>query len=298
MTTITGELELEGFKFPYQLSGTPNPDLPPVFFVSGAFQNMAAWKRYEKAFAPLTQVILADLPGMGKTEILPYQYGFEFLASGLNKVLTTLKINKVYLVAASYGTPLAYHFACEYPHKIHKLALVGTMKEIPAKAMKHIIEGLFYALKRNSKNFIEEALTTLLNQKAVIIHQRLASRLLQGGIKEMTERDYDRFYNNTLRLICHSDTFKQMSPPSVKTLMFTGECDAFTQASACKAMAQTFDDCLFTTIKDADHLCHLERFKTTVELFQHFLLNKSMLSIKNCNPIQHFVNHKEIFDVA
>lgn len=108
-------LELEGMRFCYRLQERANPDFEPTLFVSGAFQNMDSWAHFARAFSKHSTVILIDPPGMGKSDVLPPHFGADYLADCMKLVLDTHSINRVNIVAASYGTPAAYRFAQLYP---------------------------------------------------------------------------------------------------------------------------------------------------------------------------------------
>jgi pimeloyl-ACP methyl ester carboxylesterase len=59
------------------------PEFAPIVFLSGAFQTMDSWARFAKAFTPLTTVVLVDLPGTGRSDVL------QALAPGCSPIART-----------------------------------------------------------------------------------------------------------------------------------------------------------------------------------------------------------------
>ncbi len=150
-------LSLAGFRYSYRFYTHPSFTASPVFFISGAFQNMKSWKNHADYFyARRVPVILADLPGTGDSDPLPAEYGLDFLAQAVRLVIDDLGIHKVFIVAASYGTPIAYSFAAQYPGLVSKLILAGTMKEVPAHMKQRVANTLIPLQEDRMDQFAKE----------------------------------------------------------------------------------------------------------------------------------------------
>lgn len=109
------KLNFLSYNYYYRVIESRNENFEPTFFISGAFQNMDSWKRFANAFSDQTTVILADLPGTGKSDIVEDDVPLEFFSEAIYKIIKDTGVEKVYLVSASYGTPLAYAFAKKIP---------------------------------------------------------------------------------------------------------------------------------------------------------------------------------------
>jgi len=125
-------IEYEGKKFYYRIvEGPEDTGLCPAVFVSGAFQNMDSWKRFEREFIKRTTVILVDLPGTGRSDILPRDFGVEFLAGALEVLFHDAGLERAEILSTSYGTPIAHTFTKRNPSMVSHLILGGIMKRIP-----------------------------------------------------------------------------------------------------------------------------------------------------------------------
>ena len=130
----------EGLRYCYRVLPHPRPAFEPTLFLSGAFQTMESWALFARAFGPLTTVVLVDPPGMGRSDLLPEAFGIDYLAHTVRQLLDHLAIDRINIVAASYGTPAAFRLAQLYPDRVGRVALAGTMKEIPAHVREDVRE--------------------------------------------------------------------------------------------------------------------------------------------------------------
>ena len=288
----TNEIKHQGFKYYYRIYKNEKQELDPIFFVSGAFQNMDSWKLIANYFMKKTTVIVADLPGMGLADHLPYEYDLDFLVDSIYLILEDASINKVYMISASYGTPICYKFAKKYPEKVSLLTLAGTMKELPKDLKENISESIQIAKKGNAQEFAKFVLKNglMYNDKDAdckINRFELVKRMLSMQLNLLDKSSMNKFVSNSKRLL-QETCLNFDNSPNLKTLIFTGEYDVFTTPESCRKFAQNLNDSTFTTIKKADHLFHLEQTKTTIELLYRFGTGCKLDGIKNCNEIESF----------
>lgn len=262
----------DGLGFHHRIVLHPEPAFPPTLFVSGAFQTMESWARFARSFAPHTTVVLADPPGIGRSDLLPAGYGIDFLAACLEQVLDEHGIERATLVAASYGTPSAYRLAQRCPDRIERVVLAGTMKEMPPHQRDPVAATLVPALAGNRRELADLVVAGLLCQdpRREIEGRELAARVLRGGILRMSDHDLLKYVANTRRLLEHAPLDVATRIVGPEALVFSGEHDVFTTPAACLEIARAFERAWFTTVQRADHLFHLERFDVVIALLLAF----------------------------
>jgi hypothetical protein len=111
--------------------------------------------------------------------------------------------------------------------------------------------------------------------------------VLRAELKRIDEDGLRKYRANMLRL-CIQPPLDVESPPSVRSLIFTGEHDHFTRPRFGHALASRMDDAVFVEIEQADHLCHMERFETTTELVRKFFDNDRLDGIPGCGALDYF----------
>lgn len=261
----------KGYISYYRITANPRAVLPPIFFVSGAFQNMDSWSRFERYFSEYSQVVVADLPGVGKAGLLPEEYGLDFYAATVKNILDHAGIDRTYMISTSYGSPIAYTVAQHYPERIERLVLSGIMREIPCN-IRPTIELSLKQIENNELDaFIDAAVETLCSTKLRNRSSRhkLSERMLRRQLRQMSGDDFEKYVTNTRRLLMHKplDLNKY---PDVPTLVLTGENDHFTLPAYCMEIARAIPGAEFLTIDDGDHLFHIQAFDTTIKILENF----------------------------
>ena len=257
--------------------------------LSGAFQNMDSWKKFSDFFSKETLVVLADLPGVGKSDPVPEDLNMEFFCDCIKNLLDHLQIKKINIIAASYGTPIAHRFAQLFPKKMAKLVLTGTMREIPKNKRNKVSKTLKTISSGNMPLFAEEISEILLRKnKAYDIKKfELANRIILSVCKSLNEDEKEKYIHNTKRLLTHQPldlTHKSKVP----ALVFTGEYDPFTKPKYCEEIAKTFKKSVFVTIKNADHLYHIEQPEVASNLTFNFFKNMPIQDKSALHSIKYF----------
>lgn len=283
-------IEYGNRKFFYRIvKGPEDKGLLPAVFISGAFQNMDSWKRFEREFVKRTTVILVDLPGTGSSDILPAHYGMDFLVGALERLFDVIGLKRAELLATSYGTPIAYLFTKKNPGLVSRLVLGGIMKRIPEQVWagtEHTIETLKKGDMHGFAMEVIEALTYRENPDN-IRKFKLVDKVLYPALINMDESAKAKYIENTLRLL-HHEPLDTGGYPGVRTLVFTGEYDVYTSPGYCREIAASMPDSVFTTIKNADHMFSIQRFDVLIKMILDFFSQSPCYSVEGCNEYELF----------
>lgn len=263
-----------GLRFVSRLRRGASRGGEPIFFLSGAFQTMDSWARTVEHFHPRHDVLVADLPGTGDADLLPSHEHMDVLAEYIALLLDHYRLPRVTIISASYGTPIAYQFAQRHPERLSGLVLSGTMRAFPEDRRDAARRSLELLKAGKMDAFAAIVTDSLLcnDPERPIERGRLAKRLLSGQLKAMPIPAREKYLANTERLL-HHPPLDLTRPPRVRTLVFTGEHDVFTTPAYCREIAAAIPGSQFTTIREADHLFHIERFDATIELLDRFVHN-------------------------
>jgi pimeloyl-ACP methyl ester carboxylesterase len=280
------ELTFKGFRYYYRIIRSGNKNCCPILFLSGAFQTMDSWGKFVDYFNDKTTLILVDLPGVGKSDFLPSDYGLEFLAECIENLLVHVSVPKINVFSASYGSPIGYIFAKHYPHRVSHLLLAGIMREIPKDSEASVYATITLLQQKNISEFTDEVINGLLCLDPEKVSKcKVVARVFRNQLKQLSNDQMEKYIANTLRLFKHTPLNINHSP-NLPTLVFTGEHDTFTKAQYCREFANNFHNSTFTTIKNADHLCHMEQFEAVIELSHRFFLDESLDDLPGCNVVE------------
>jgi pimeloyl-ACP methyl ester carboxylesterase len=285
--SLEGTVEIDGYRCAFRRTGRSDPARLPVFFIAGAFQSMASWKHFVEHFEPTTSVLIADLPGTGDADVLPSDRGLDFLADAACALMDAGGIERAYVVGASYGSPVAYRLAQRHPERVARVALAGVMRKIPDHRRSAARATLDAASAGDTAAFAQRVIEGLLcgDPERPIERRRLATRVLSGQLRQMGELDLRRYQENTERLLHHTELDLD-HPPTAPALVFTGEHDIFTTPEYCREVAAALPNALYTTIKRADHLFHIERFGVTLALLARFHESDDLSTVDGCHPVE------------
>lgn len=286
------KLDFDGYNYYYRVINCSDKQAEqkyPLILISGAFQDMNSWKRYVNAFRNEYKIILLDLPGTGKSDLLPERFGLEFLTGALAHFVMSLGVEKVEMVAVSYATPIGYAFAKEYPEKVSHLVLCGTMREIPDNMREATAHAIQMLNGNKMHEFAIEVLDVLTNREIPerIANFYLVERILYRGLATMSDELKERFVENTSRLLRH-DPLDISTKSYTRTLVMTGEYDIYTRPEYCREIAASIVNSVFLTIRSADHLFHLEQFAATEQVIRRFLQDQPLEKIPEINEINYF----------
>ncbi len=122
-------VDVDGIRVHYQEAGERNTSLPPLILIHGFASSTLVWS---KVFLPLAEagfrVIALDMLGFGysgKPRKAEYTIGGQ--AKLVISLLERLGIRRATLVGSSYGGAVAATCALDYPQRIDRLVLIGTV---------------------------------------------------------------------------------------------------------------------------------------------------------------------------
>ena len=97
---------------------------PAVVFLHGFALDARMWRRQIDVIGQDHRVLTLDLPGFGPQardvgEVEP--------AAEVGRALDAVKLDRVHLVAASYGAAVAVDFALQHPERVASLVLAGPI---------------------------------------------------------------------------------------------------------------------------------------------------------------------------
>ena len=122
-------VDVDGVRVHYQEAGERNTSLPPLILIHGFASSTLVWS---KVFLPLAaagfRVIALDMLGFGysgKPRKAEYTIGGQ--AKLVISLLERLGIKRATLVGSSYGGAVAATCALDYPQRVDRLVLIGTV---------------------------------------------------------------------------------------------------------------------------------------------------------------------------
>ncbi len=284
---LTRVINAEGFRFLYRRFDAPGSQRPAVFILNGFLQTMDSWVKYVHHFAREAPVIIADLPGAGDADPIPAgRFDLKQLARCAAAILEREGVAKIDVISASYGAAIGYAFAREYPRHVRHLMLAGVTRSLSPESRATIRCGMDHLRNRNMQAFAETVCGLLQNgnKRERIPRFPIVRRLLYNQLVRLPEDHHFHYLVNAQHLLDHPEMEIGLDP-SIRILIVAGEFDTFTPPASGRAVAALHPHSLFTTIRNADHLFHLEQTGVTIRLIAGFFRDDSFDTIAGITDV-------------
>jgi 3-oxoadipate enol-lactonase len=124
---IGGMVRVEGHQYYWERHGVT--ERPTLVFLNGMASSTASWIKYLPFVSDACDVILYDYLGQGKSDAPDEPYSIGQFADALDAVLEANRVDKAWLVGASYGGFVALEMMRLHADKVRGLFLSGVLLE-------------------------------------------------------------------------------------------------------------------------------------------------------------------------
>lgn len=106
----------------YEVKGTGKP----IVFLHGYLENLKMWDGFQKELCRDYQIVLLDLPGHGKSEVVSDVHTMEIMAEEVQKTLEYLEISEAMFVGHSMGGYVILALAELFPSLVNSFVLMNS----------------------------------------------------------------------------------------------------------------------------------------------------------------------------
>lgn len=276
------------------------PKTAPVVYTHDVFARMhdRGLSISMKDVATLVQV---SLPGSGDADDVPSDAPPDFFLRALLKVMDEVPLSRVNLVGGSATGPLAYQFAQRYPERVRRLVLVGAVASAAELRRLHADTAPAWLEKETAdigQAEVDAVLRLLVDPTpgSPVAGRDVVRDRLTAMFGRMTRDELTRLARRWRALAALPDTPGGAYEGPV--LLFTGEFDVLTPPRACREFAATFSDAAFATIRQADHMAHLERIDEVADLVCRFITDQALEDLPYLASFERFRESRAAGDLS
>lgn len=114
-------VEIDGMQVHYRDEGKGMP----IVLIHGTAASLHTWDEWTKELKKNYRVIRLDIPAFGLTGPHPMRdYSIGNYATFLDKFLTQLRVDSLYIAGNSLGGNIAWYYAAKHPTKVKKMVLI------------------------------------------------------------------------------------------------------------------------------------------------------------------------------
>lgn len=254
--TAKGTLEFGRFRIPYRRYGD---NAHTLMCVSGALQTMAIWRTVVKRFMDHFTVVVFDMPGIGRSEIL--SGGARVTVREQLDVLQALLEethlgDELTLAGASWGTAIAAAYAAERPNAVQHLVLSSFgmrtnayMEGIVRRALDLYHEGDY---ARGADLIIE-----MFGQQIGAAYKRQ----IVAQFRSLSDVHAEAFYEHCRNILTlgRLEDLVDLTRISARTLIVNGANDVIIDLEDMWAAQRLIPSCECWLIDGIGHFLHFER---------------------------------------
>jgi 3-oxoadipate enol-lactonase len=237
-----GKISADKSELYYETSG----DGAAVVFVHGVGGNHASWFGQIRAFAEHYQVIIFDQRGFGNSTDVE-QRGRAEMTNDLVRVLDTLKLDRVILVAQSMGGGACVGLTCRDPRRVRALVLAGTLVGLK------LPPGLDQEMEQ------VRASTANLSQIERVIGHRTRKRDPDKAVLYSQITSFNSVNLSTLKGEFELHAVTQLAETAVSILFIVGEDDILAPPRIVRSVHEQMPGSKFHQIAGAGHSAHFEQ---------------------------------------
>lgn len=191
------EATIQGCRIFYELHRPHNTASPVVLLLHGWGCDGSVFSFLHKGFTDATAWMTVDFPAHGKSAEPPEPWGVTEYAEQLVALLAQLAIDRVQIVAHSFGGRVALYMASHYPELVDKMVITGgagirkplsearQKRQAQYKRMNKVLD----ALKRFGplKNIVEKQQAALRKRFGSSDYAKLSETMRKTFVKVISE---------------------------------------------------------------------------------------------------------------
>ncbi|MBE5801169.1 MAG: alpha/beta hydrolase [Clostridiales bacterium] len=257
------ETTLQGCRIHYVLHRNEKADAPVVVLLHGWGCDGSVFSFLEREIVEQCTLLIIDFPGHGKSDEPPEPWGVPEYAQQMLSLLDELQLDRVYVVAHSFGGRVALELATKKPELIEKLVITGgagIKKQPSPEQMKRQA-----AFKRMNKilNAVKKVpfLAGLADQLQTKLRQRYGSA------------DYIRLNENmrkTFVKVISYDQLELLSQVKASTLLIWGSNDTETPLWMGQQMEKEIPDAGLIVFDGRGHFAFAEEWQRFTIILKQF----------------------------
>ena len=216
----------------------------PGVFIHGASGSSLSWYFQKEYLKQFMEVVLLDLPGHGKSSGDGCDR-LEESRDAVHSALTSLRLDKCYMVGHSMGGAIAMLFALTYPELLEGLLLVATGAKL--RVFPEILQGLLRDKEGTLRKIAELAFS-----------RKTDASVIESGFNEMMKCRKEVIHRD----FSSCEQFNVMDRARriiVPTLILCGGDDLLTPPKYSEFLNAEIPDSKLVRVPDAGHLLIIEK---------------------------------------
>lgn len=268
-------ISIDGIRIHYQHFGSETSQ-KTMILIHGYNSSTFVWRTVAPMLAERGfEVIALDMVGYGFSEKPEwFDYSIQSQARMIVRFMNRLGIGKAILVGSSYGGAVAASIALDYPERVEKLVLVGTVcnndplsHPLMRMAKVPLLSEVVSALLIDSKPFIKWRMKNTLSPKN---YDLISKERIEGVRKPLAAKDTQRAIIATARRWDANRIERDAHLINQPTLIIWGEDDKVVSLANARKLYDEILRSKLVVFKDCGHIPQEEKPEDFVQVVTAF----------------------------
>lgn len=239
-----------------------------ILYVGGAFQSLEDLYLVKRHLCSISNLILLELPGFGRSDRLPSNYGFDFYAKCIHITLSSYTASNVVGYGYSYGVGPMLKASSKYSELFKAVIFAGACPSFTDTMISGMKNLIGVSVKDPASFPIEFEKLLCHPNKNELLNGRRSAVLLRRMLRSQPGESLQRFRDNYLRLL---NEHQAVDIAPVPALLMAGQYDSFINPARLKEFEPYCKYCVIKIIQGCDHFFHLQNSSIDKELIEDFL---------------------------
>jgi len=280
MKKDSGVIRYSRFKIPYRVYGDAKRT---IVCLSGAKQTMSAWRSFISFFQKDFRIVVFDMPGQGRSEILSGQQGvpLEEQIGVLHQIVQKTGVDvadESFVIGGSWGSIVAAAYVDQYPGIFDK-AILGSFGTKANSVLNSIIDEVQIYISQGRGKDIAPLMIERFGQ---YIPESLKRQII-AQFDSMSEKQFQSFYEHSVFVTRMGDLkqYIDLCNISIPTLVVMGQYDTIMDLFDTRKATKLIPNGEFKLVKGAGHFLHWEQ-PEVLSIYEEYFQRKRH---KNLNVV-------------
>jgi 3-oxoadipate enol-lactonase len=227
----------------------------PVLFVHGFPHHRKLWAPQVRALAGHSRAIAVDLPGFGESD-MPEKFAIDAWATGLNRFLDALELERAIIVGLSMGGYVALAFWRLHHERVHALVLADTRAGADTDEGKQKRRETIELARHEGPTAVARALLPGMVGKSTREREPSVVATMRAMLESAS---VDSIVGASEAMLNRPDATNVLPTIDVPTLIIVGEEDVLTPPKESRAIHAAISGSRLEIIPAAGHVSNIER---------------------------------------
>lgn len=238
---------------------------PPVLLIHGVGGDSSNWDPIAARLRARFDVLAMDLRGHGDSDLIRGHVDVDDLARDARQVLDEAGVDRCSIAGFSLGGAVALALTLQFPQRVERLALIGTVCGRSPEQRAKALERVEYLRRHGNAALADGNRERWFSEGFRRVHPDVVNR----RVAQVSACDTES-YLRAFTIFCTTEFADRLSEVHAPTLVITGEHDVAATPAMAKLMGERMRSAEAHVLRGLHHSVLIEGADVVGRLLEHF----------------------------